>query len=144
MTIYSLHIHHYLVCTRTTITYIRRQRSSIANISAHARQGGLQTGANCMPLAVDTSPASPKPLRSALHIRLLFPFQDFRPLHGILSRHGRKQAAAWTCLVCGTSLPLIQKVRFFSFVLRLCITREFWSCTDAIARCKIEGGKHEG
>eukprot|EP00903_Cladosiphon_okamuranus_P011630 g10939.t1 len=32
--------------------------------------------------------------------------KDFRPVHGILSMHGRKKADSWSCLVCGTSQPL--------------------------------------
>lgn len=94
------------------------------NTSEHLRHGDLQTGAESRQQGFDGQPRSPIPLRN---YRLSFSFQDFRPLHGILSLHGRKQATTWTCLVCGTSLTLIQKVCFLSCSVHT-TSISFFSC----------------
>lgn len=39
--------------------------------------------------------------------------QDFRPIHGILSMHHRKQAETWNCLVCGASQSLTNQVGWY-------------------------------
>ena len=82
------------------------------------------------------------PPRHFGNYRLSFSFQDFRPLHGILSLHGRKKATAWTCLVCGTSLTLTQKVCcFLSFSVYT--TRVFFLFSQVERRPTI-WTEHEG